>query len=106
MSDPKIPDVDPPARKSIAPALLWSIAIALSLAIAVMAWAKSASLQDQVDEIRERGPWPQGAAGDGTWVCESATGKVVAVINPANCGPDDLVLWCEEWDAASGKCVG
>ena len=44
----------------------------------------------------------------GTWICQDATGGQVQVNNPANCGPDDLVLWCEVWETdptGSGKCV-
>ena len=46
----------------------------------------------------------------GTWICEDSNGGQTAIGNPANCGPDDLVLWCEVWEVneatGSGKCVG
>ena len=46
----------------------------------------------------------------GTWICEDAAGGQTAIGNPANCGPDDLVLWCEVWEVneatGAGKCVG
>lgn len=79
-----------------------SVAAGLALVIAIMAWGRSTPPSP--------GPvWQPQHQQSGTWMCESPTGQQTAVTNIGNCGPDDLALWCREWEThadGSGECVG
>ena len=60
-------------------AVLCCIIAGLSLVASIVAWSKADAMQDQIDEVKK--PLDKST---GTWICESPSGQLTAVRNPAN----------------------